>query len=86
MIIRITEHAITRARQRFKLRGSRLEIEYCILSKFLKAKYINTHYETKRRVFKKENWLFIVDDKPKFYTIVTVIKRDKFENLCNNLE
>jgi hypothetical protein len=86
MIIKITDHAITRARQRFKLRGSRLEIERQILSIFLESKYTHTHGETQRRMFKKKNWILVIETKSQIYTIVTVIKRDKLENLCNNLE
>jgi hypothetical protein len=85
MILRVTDHALARARRRFKLRGSRFYVWSVIFGVLLKAKRIR-HLHNSRFLFKHAFWLLVVEVLPFEIVVVTIINRENEAYLCNNTE
>lgn len=76
MIIRVTDHAIIRARGRFKVGGSRCEVVAMVLGMLFKAKHIHTE-PSGRKHYKKGCWVLVVGFEQGCVTVVTVLKRQR---------
>ena len=85
MILRVTDHAIYRARKRFKVTGSRYAVQSEIFGVLFKAKPIKI-IDKNRQIWKSGFWLLVLGFSRFEIVVITVLINQKAVYLCNNTE